>query len=278
MIWKESVLPGRGGREKKNKHGKRNKKNKEKEENESMRLRNIPGAKEAIQESKYVVHQPQKQKGRWKQAFASDQPIHIEVGMGKGRFLMDMARLHPEINYVGIEMYDSVLLRALQKREELENNGETLSNLLFMCVDASNLPDIFEKEEVSRIYLNFSDPWPKARHGKRRLTSREFLARYDQILKKDGTLEFKTDNRPLFDFSLEEVQEIPIEEKEDLSYIREAVRKLPDKYKSVIYLFYYEGYTAVEIAGILHKKENTIYTWMNRGRQMLKEMVGGDVE
>ena len=104
-------------------------------------------------------------------------------------------------------MYDSVLLRALQKREELENNGETLSNLLFMCVDASNLPDIFEKEEVSRIYLNFSDPWPKARHGKRRLTSREFLARYDQILKKDGTLEFKTDNRPLFDFSLEEVQE-----------------------------------------------------------------------
>ncbi len=207
MIWKESGLPGRGGREKKSKHGKRNKKNKEKEENESMRLRNIPGAKEEIQESKYVVHQPQQQKGRWKQAFASDQPIHIEVGMGKGRFLMDMARLHPEINYVGIEMYDSVLLRALQKREELENNGETLSNLLFMCVDASNLPDIFEKEEVSRIYLNFSDPWPKARHGKRRLTSREFLARYDQILKKDGTLEFKTDNRPLFDFSLEEVQE-----------------------------------------------------------------------
>ena len=186
MIWKESGLPGRGGREKKSKHGKRNKKNKEKEENESMRLRNIPGAKEAIQESKYVVHQPQQQKGRWKQAFASDQPIHIEVGMGKGRFLMDMARLHPEINYVGIEMYDSVLLRALQKREELENNGETLSNLLFMCVDASNLPDIFEKEEVSRIYLNFSDPWPKARHGKRRLTSREFLARYDQILKKTG--------------------------------------------------------------------------------------------
>nr|WP_294526966.1 tRNA (guanosine(46)-N7)-methyltransferase TrmB [uncultured Blautia sp.] len=172
-----------------------------------MRLRNIPGAKEAIQESKYVVHQPQQQKGQWKQVFASDQPIHIEVGMGKGRFLMDMARLHPEINYIGIEMYDSVLLRALQKREELEKSGETLSNLLFMCVDASNLPEIFEKEEVSRIYLNFSDPWPKARHAKRRLTSREFLARYDQILKKDGTLEFKTDNRPLFDFSLEEVQE-----------------------------------------------------------------------
>ena len=207
MIWKESGLPGRGGREKKSKHGKRNKKNKEKEENESMRLRNIPGAKEAIQESKYVVHQPQQQKGQWKQVFASDQPIHIEVGMGKGRFLMDMARLHPEINYIGIEMYDSVLLRALQKREELEKSGETLSNLLFMCVDASNLPEIFEKEEVSRIYLNFSDPWPKARHAKRRLTSREFLTRYDQILKKDGTLEFKTDNRPLFDFSLEEVQE-----------------------------------------------------------------------
>lgn len=135
------------------------------------------------------------------------QPLHIEVGMGKGRFLMDLARLHPDINYIGIEMYDSVLLRALQKREELEENGEVYSNLFFMRVDARLLPEIFEKGEVDKIYLNFSDPWPKARHAKRRLTSREFLARYDQILVQDGKVEFKTDNKELFEFSLEEVEE-----------------------------------------------------------------------
>ena len=171
-----------------------------------MRLRNIPGAQDAILESPYVVQEPQTKKGHWAEVFAKKQPLHIEVGMGKGRFLMDLARLHPEINYVGIEMYDSVLLRALQKREELEQNGEVYSNLFFMRVDARLLPDIFEKGEVDKIYLNFSDPWPKARHAKRRLTSREFLARYDQILVPEGRVEFKTDNRPLFDFSLEEVE------------------------------------------------------------------------
>lgn len=113
----------------------------------------------------------------------------------------------PDINYIGIEMYDSVLLRALQKREELEENGEVYSNLFFMRVDARLLPEIFEKGEVDKIYLNFSDPWPKARHAKRRLTSREFLARYDQILVQDGKVEFKTDNKELFEFSLEEVEE-----------------------------------------------------------------------
>ena len=119
---------------------------------------------------------------------------------------MDMAKLHPEINYVGIEMYDSVLLRALQKRERLEEEGEKLTNLMFMCIDARLLPEIFEKGEVQKIYLNFSDPWPKARHAKRRLTSREFLARYEQILADDGVVEFKTDNKGLFEFSLEEVE------------------------------------------------------------------------
>ena len=172
-----------------------------------MRLRNIPGAKDAITESSYVVQNPLAWKGRWNQRFPKKQPLHIEVGMGKGRFLMDMAKLHPEINYIGIEMYDSVLLRALQKREELEQNGEVYSNLFFMRVDARLLPDIFEKGEVDKIYLNFSDPWPKARHAKRRLTSREFLARYDQILVQDGKVEFKTDNSDLFEFALEEVKE-----------------------------------------------------------------------
>lgn len=171
-----------------------------------MRLRNIPGAKDAITESPYVVQNPAEHKGSWNEVFPKDQPLHIEVGMGKGRFLMDMAKLHPEINYVGIEMYDSVLLRALQKRERLEEEGEKLTNLMFMCIDARLLPEIFEKGEVQKIYLNFSDPWPKARHAKRRLTSREFLARYEQILADDGVVEFKTDNKGLFEFSLEEVE------------------------------------------------------------------------
>ena len=172
-----------------------------------MRLRNIPGAKAAITGSSYVVQNPEEWKGKWKQCFTKEQPLHIEVGMGKGRFLMDMARLHPERNFVGIEMYDSVLLRALQKREELEEAGEKFSNLVFIRVDARLLPEIFEKDEVDGIYLNFSDPWPKARHAKRRLTSREFLKRYEQVLKKEGAVEFKTDNRGLFEFSLEEVKE-----------------------------------------------------------------------
>ena len=172
-----------------------------------MRLRNIPGAKEVIENSPYVVHEPQKQKGQWSHVFENNHPIHIEVGMGKGRFLMDMAKIHPEVNYVGIEMYDSVLLRALQKREEYEQNEGTLTNLFFMCMDARLLPEIFEKGEVKKIYLNFSDPWPKARHAKRRLTSRQFLERYDQILVLEGSVEFKTDNRDLFEFSLEEVKE-----------------------------------------------------------------------
>ena len=172
-----------------------------------MRLRNIPGADEAILNSEYCIKEPESKKGNWQSVFSSTQPLHIEIGMGKGRFLMDMASLHPEINYVGVEMYDSVLLRALQKRERMEADGEKLDNLKFMCIDARILPDIFEKGEVQRIYLNFSDPWPKARHAKRRLTSREFLARYSQILTTGETVEFKTDNKDLFEFSLEEVTE-----------------------------------------------------------------------
>ena len=172
-----------------------------------MRLRNIPGAKDAIAESIYVIQNPQENKGNWDKVFPQHQPVHLEVGMGKGRFLMDMAKLHPEINYIGIEMYDSVLLRAIQKKEALAEEGQELSNLKFMRMDARLLPEVFEKGEVSRIYLNFSDPWPKDRHAKRRLTSRQFLKRYDEILAADGKIEFKTDNRALFEFSLEEVKE-----------------------------------------------------------------------
>lgn len=167
-----------------------------------MRLRNIPGSREIIAKSVHVVQNPQSVKGNWKCRFGKEQPLHIEVGMGKGRFIMDMARLNPDINYIGIEMYDSVLLRAIQKKEQ----SEGLDNLYFLRVDARELPEIFAEGEVDRIYLNFSDPWPKDRHAKRRLTSRQFLERYDKILKKDGQIEFKTDNRGLFDFSLEEAK------------------------------------------------------------------------
>ena len=172
-----------------------------------MRLRHIPGAEKQIEESTFVIQEPEQKKGCWAEVFGNENPIHIEVGMGKGKFLMELAQQNPDINYVGIEMYDSVLLRALQKREELEEKGEVYSNLFFMRVDARLLPEIFEKGEADKIYLNFSDPWPKARHAKRRLTSREFLARYDKILVPDGKVEFKTDNKDLFEFSLEEVKE-----------------------------------------------------------------------
>lgn len=172
-----------------------------------MRLRNIPGAKEAIQNSPYVIQNPSEKKGHWADVFENKYPINIEVGMGKGRFLMDMARLHPEINFIGIERYDSVLLRALQKREALVTEGTVYKNLFFLCIDASELPEVFDKGEVEKIYLNFSDPWPKARHARRRLTSTDFLARYKEILPKDGVVEFKTDNQGLFAFSLEQVEE-----------------------------------------------------------------------
>lgn len=128
--------------------------------------------------------------------------------MGKGRFLMDLAQAHPERNYVGIEMYSSVLLRAIQKADALADYpGGAPSNFRFLRLDARDLPSVFDHGEVERIYLNFSDPWPKDRHAKRRLTSREFLYRYEQILAPGGRVEFKTDNRELFRFSLEEIRE-----------------------------------------------------------------------
>ena len=165
-----------------------------------MRLKNVPGARDVIAGSPLVIHEPERQKGNWQQVFGNKQPIHIEIGMGKGRFICEMAKTHPDINYIGIEKYSSVLLRAIQKMEE-----EPLPNLLFIRMDAENIDEVFDLDEVDRIYLNFSDPWPKDRHAKRRLPSKEFLARYDRFLKKDGVLEFKTDNRGLFDFAVEEL-------------------------------------------------------------------------
>ncbi len=163
-----------------------------------MRLRHIPGSEEAIASSPFVVQEPEKQKGNWHALFGNANPIAIEVGMGKGRFMMELAGENPDWNYIGIERYSSVLLRGLEKRKELD-----LPNIWFLCVDAKDLGNSFVQGEVERIYLNFSDPWPKDRHAKRRLTSPDFLKVYDQILAKEGTLEFKTDNQGLFAYSME---------------------------------------------------------------------------
>ena len=167
-----------------------------------MRLRNVPGAREVMIENQYVFTEPEGMKGTWKEVFSNDNPIRIEIGMGKGKFISTLAQLNPDINYVGIEKYSSVLLRAVEKQDELQ-----LPNLRFIRMDAEAITEVFGEGEVDRIYLNFSDPWPKDRHAKRRLTSRQFFARYNTILKKDGLVEFKTDNKPLFDFSVEEVKE-----------------------------------------------------------------------
>lgn len=168
-----------------------------------MRLRNIPGSREAIAESEFVIHDEESCKGKWKEIFGNDNPIYIEIGMGKGTFIMECARRNPNINYIGIEKYSSVLLRALEKREQEPD----LKNLYFIRMEAEYIENVFEKDEVDSIYLNFSDPWPKDRNAKRRLTSDRFLKRYTGVLKKDGIITFKTDNLDLFDFSVETAKE-----------------------------------------------------------------------
>lgn len=167
-----------------------------------MRLRNITGSRERIAQSGFVVQEPHEWRGRWHELFGNQNPIRIEIGMGKGKFLYTLAAANPDINYIGIEKYSSVLLRAIQKMEEAE-----LPNLRFIRMDAEELTEAFGEGEVDRIYLNFSDPWPKDRHAKRRLPSRQFLERYDKVLKPAGRLEFKTDNRALFDFAIDELPE-----------------------------------------------------------------------
>lgn len=167
-----------------------------------MRLRNVKGSRETIAANPLVIQDVKEQKGHWSEVFGNDKPLYIEIGMGKGQFIIEMARRNPDKNFIGIEKYSSVLVRALEKCEE-----DAPENLRFIRMDAEEILDVFAADEVSGIYLNFSDPWPKDRHAKRRLTSVQFLARYDQFLIPDGRVIFKTDNRPLFDFSLEQVEE-----------------------------------------------------------------------
>ena len=171
-----------------------------------MRLRNIPGARDMIAASPWVVQKPEDHCGQWKSFFGDDHPLHLEIGTGKGRFIMQLAQEHPEINYIGIEKYSSVLLRCLEKQEELQ-----LKNLIFIRGDAELINTYFSEGEIDKIYLNFSDPWPKERHARRRLPSSEYLRRYDRILVQGGVIEFKTDNRGLFDFAVEEVSQSAFE-------------------------------------------------------------------
>ena len=166
-----------------------------------MRLKNVKGAKEIIEAGKYHINNPSDYKGRWKELFNNNNEIHIEIGMGKGDFIIKNALKYPGINFVGIEKYDSVIVRAIQKSNELEIN-----NLFLVRLDALNLESIFDKE-VDKIYLNFSDPWPKDRHAKRRLTSSRFLNIYENIFKNDNIIEMKTDNIDLFNYSLDTLKE-----------------------------------------------------------------------
>lgn len=163
-----------------------------------MRVRNRKGAAEYLENNpQYVILNPEDSKGKWRQVFGNDNPIHIEVGSGKGRFVTGMAAQNPNINYIGIDIQLSVLSYALDK---VLASG--LPNIKLLRVDGSSLTNYFEKGEVDLMYLNFSDPWPKTRHEKRRLTYKTFLETYEQILPDQGEIHFKTDNRGLFEYSL----------------------------------------------------------------------------
>ena len=166
-----------------------------------MRLRNVKGKEAIINNSKYIINSTQIKKGSWNEIFGNNNDIYIEIGMGKGKFIIENAIKYPNINFIGIEKYDSVIVRAVEKLEEKE-----IPNLRLLILDANKISDIFNKE-ISRIYLNFSDPWPKKRHSKRRLTSEIFLKEYDKIFKSIPEIHMKTDNKDLFEFSLVSVSQ-----------------------------------------------------------------------
>ena len=165
-----------------------------------MRSRYKPWASELIEaHPEIVIPDPENQKGKWRQIFGNPNPLHIEAGTGKGRFIIGMAKQNPDINYIGIELFDSVIVTALETILEEEGG---IPNLRLLRVNAKELESFFEKGEVDRLYLNFSDPWPKTRHAKRRLTHETFLKLYEAVLPVDGEIHFKTDNRGLFEYSL----------------------------------------------------------------------------
>lgn len=171
---------------------------------EKMRLRNKPWAQSFILENAHIVIQnPENYKGKWNEVFGNNNPLHIEVGTGKGKFVTGMALANPNINYIGIELYDSVIVSAVENALE----ANTPANLRLLNVNGAHLEKYFEKNDIARVYLNFSDPWPKTRHAKRRLTHENFLKLYETILVQNGEIHFKTDNRGLFEFSLTSISE-----------------------------------------------------------------------
>lgn len=166
-----------------------------------MRLKKVKDADVFIDKSSYIIKDPFSYKGNYNKLFKNDNNISVEIGMGKGDFIIGMAKLHPDINFIGIEMFDSVIVRAVQK---LEN--ENIPNLRLIRMDAKDINDVFD-HEIDTIYLNFSDPWPKKRHAKRRLTSKEFLKRYDSVFKDEKKIFQKTDNEDLFAYSINSLSE-----------------------------------------------------------------------
>ena len=160
-----------------------------------MRQRNVKNKKEIINNSNYVIANPMEYRGKWYELFENNNPIYIEIGMGKGDFISENAKRYPDINFIGIEKFDSTLSIAIKKIDK------DIPNLRLIRMDALEIDEVFKKE-ISKLYLNFSDPWPKKRHAKRRLTSDVFLKKYDEIFKNDKIIEMKTDNRRLFEYSL----------------------------------------------------------------------------
>ncbi|WP_332697562.1 tRNA (guanosine(46)-N7)-methyltransferase TrmB [Halalkalibacter lacteus] len=164
-----------------------------------MRLRNKPGAKEELnQNPEIIIRNPEKCRGQWKEIFGNNNPIYVEVGTGKGQFLMGMSMLHPDVNFIGVEKYESVLITAMNRAKE-----SSQTNVKFLNEDVSDILEFFEASEIDRVFINFTDPWPKNRHEKRRLTYKGFLEMYEQVLKEGGDIHLKTDNQGLFEYSLE---------------------------------------------------------------------------
>ena len=163
-----------------------------------MRLRNVKNAAALLAaHPEWLILDYQTHRGTWKEVFGNDHPIHLEIGCGKGRFLTEMARQHPDVNFLGMEKFDSVIVRALQKLLR-----DPLPNIRLLRADAANLETLFAPGEIRNLYLNFSDPWPKPSHSRRRLTSPEFISRYRKVLPAGAPICFKTDNFPLFSFSM----------------------------------------------------------------------------
>lgn len=192
-----------------------------------MRLKKVKNAKERVEASEYFVCNLKDNIGRWQEVFKNENPIHIEIGMGKGKFIINMAKTYPNINFIGIEKYDSVMVKALNILDE----EEKIPNLKLVLTDANDIEEVF-KNDVDRIYLNFSDPWPKSKHEKRRLTSKNFLEKYDNVFKGKKEIFQKTDNFDFFEYSRKSFLEYGYEIK-NLTYDlhNEDIFNIPTEYE-----------------------------------------------